>query len=269
MADNPLIVNPAVYSINTFPGNGVTTVWNLNFAGGFISRTHVKAFTTGSTGTITLVTFSWISDTQIDYSPACPTGTTLTVYRDTPKDAPVVNFVDGSIINESSLDTLADQSVFASAEMVDRFSTFAAIAVAALAKSELAITASAATIGGDFTAFARTNLSNTWSAAQNLSVGSQVGGVLIATQSYVTTSIATAVAPLATSASVTAAIVTASGDATTKANAAQAAAIAAASGDATTKANTAQSAAATDATNKDTALYALIDPDWLYTLASR
>lgn len=254
MADDPMITPSEVYSVNTFPGNGVTTVRNLNFAGGFISRDHIKAYTTGPDGTITIVTFAWISDTQIDVTPATPTGTTLTVYRDTPKGQPVVDFVDGSIINEPNLDTLAKQSVFTSAEMVDRFGRFALISLDALTQAELAVTLASATIGGDFTAFARTNLINTWSAAQSLPVGSSIAGVLIATQSYVTSSIASAIAPLATSASVTAAIGTAATDATTKANAAQAAAIATASSDATTK---------------DNALLVLIDPDWLYTLASR
>lgn len=111
MADDPMITPAEVYSVNTFPGNGVQTVFNLNMAGGFISRDHIKAYTTAADGTITVVTFEWTGANQIQLAAAVPLGTTLTVYRDTPKGAPVVDFVNGSIINEENLDTLARQAV--------------------------------------------------------------------------------------------------------------------------------------------------------------
>ncbi len=253
MATDPMLDAAGTLSINRFVGDGVTTSWNIIFAGGYMQAADVKAYVTIA-DVNTLVAITFIGPNTIGVSPAVPLGVPLVIYRDTPKTGPVVDFTDGAIVNETNLDKLAKQAVFTSAEMVDRFLVVSDTATEALVKADQAIVIAAATIGGDFTAFARTNLSNTWASAQNFLVGSQVGGVLIATQDYVTTSIATAIAPLATSASVAAAIVTAAGDATTKANAAQATAIATASSDATTKAN---------------AVLATVDPDWLYTLASR
>jgi hypothetical protein len=89
--------------------------------------------------------------------------------------------------------------------------------------------------------------STTWSNLDNLVLNVTLNS-LVATETYLRTqAIATAKSE---------AISTASTDATTKANAAQAAAISAAATDATTKANSAQSAAATDATTKANAAQA-------------
>lgn len=258
MADDPMITDPEVYSINTFPGDGIQTVWELNFAGGFISRDHIKAYTTTADGTITVASFTWTGPATIEVTPAVAVGTSLTVYRDTPKAGPVVDFSDGSIINEANLDKLAKQSVFTSAEVVDRLGKFAVQAQEALTLAQAAIDIAEATIGGDFTAFARTNVNNTWVAAQNLPTASKVNGIVIATVDYVST----AIAGLATTLSVTSAIATAKSEAIT-----------AAATDASTKAALAQSnaitAAAIDATNKANAVAAAIDVDWLYTLAQR
>lgn len=112
------------YSINRFPGNGSTTLWNLNFSGGYLRQEHVKAYRVNDlTGDIVSpLTITWPGGAnQISVSPAVPIGWTLVVYRDTPKASPEVDFVDGSIINEKNLDTLAKQSVFVSAEIADRF----------------------------------------------------------------------------------------------------------------------------------------------------
>lgn len=241
MADNPLITNEVPYSINTFEGDGTTATREFNFSGGYLRREHVKAFQTAPDGTATDVTLTFIGDNTVTVSPVTPVDYVLTIFRDTPKDLPMVDFQNGAIINETNLDTLAEQSVFVSAEMVDRFVETDAIANEALVKSDQAIAIAEATIGGDFTKFARTDLSNTWTASQNLLTGSRVNGVLIATQDYVTASVGS-LASSTTTAIATAkaeAIAAAATDATTKANAAKAEAISAAT-----------STAATDATTK-------------------
>jgi hypothetical protein len=207
MPTDPLLQAAGNLSINTFTGNGITTSWNINFSGGYLDTSSVKAYTKSPVGVVTTVALTWVGPNTVDITPAVPSGHILTIYRDTPKSGPVVDFNDGAIINETNLDKLAKQSVFVSAEVMDRFTIVSDSAELALLKSEQAITLAAATIGADFTAFGRTNLSNTWTVAQSFPVGTSISGVLIATQSYVTTSIATGLA-------------TASADATTKANAA-------------------------------------------------
>jgi hypothetical protein len=165
----------------------------------------------------------------VSITPPVPNGHTLTIYRDTPKDLPVADFLDGAIINETNLDFIAKQSVFVSAEMVDRLNLFANEAHQALINSEQAITFAQATINGDFTLFLRGNVANNWTVGQNFPVGTQIAGSAIATQSYVTS----ALGSYATSANLSAAVTTAATDATTKATAAQTAAAA----DATNKVN--------------------------------
>ena len=34
----------ATYATNRYPGNGVTTTYEISFTGGYIDRSHVKAY---------------------------------------------------------------------------------------------------------------------------------------------------------------------------------------------------------------------------------
>lgn len=135
---DPMLNPDEKFSVNKFPGNGSTVTWNLNFAGGYIRREHVKAYRQTAAGVQTEVTLVWTGPNTVTVTPAVPTGSTLFVYRDTPKGEPMTNFSNGSIINEANLDLLAMQSVFIAAEMVDRF---ADVALEAGTASELAIEA--------------------------------------------------------------------------------------------------------------------------------
>lgn len=130
------------YSINRFAGDGSTTSFELNFAGGYILREHVKATTIhDDTGVEAEVSLLWLGQNTVSVTPPVAVGYTLKVYRDTPKSGPVVDFTDGAIINEPNLDTLAKQAIFVAAEVVDSFGTTATSAEDALA---LAIEAKAA-----------------------------------------------------------------------------------------------------------------------------
>lgn len=198
---DPMLDPEVKFSVNRFPGNGSTVSWDLNFSGGFIRREHVKAYTESLDGSIVERTIIWDSDTSVRVEPAVPAGQTLVIYRDTPKGDPLVDFSDGSIINEANLDLLAKQSVFVAAEMVDRFSDVAsqsgvasaqavealAIATEALTASSAALTASGAASeiasdvaaqfeallatvqdlsGADLSLLARLNLPQTYTAPQ-------------------------------------------------------------------------------------------------------
>lgn len=110
-------------SQTSYDANGSTTVWDFSFAGGYISQLHVKASTLNkATGLVTqmpLVPANFIGPYQISLTPAIPAGTELTIYRDTPKATPIVNFADRSALTEVSLDTNARQAIFAAAEYSD------------------------------------------------------------------------------------------------------------------------------------------------------
>ena len=108
------------YSINTFPGNGSQINWEISFAGGYLSRDHIKAFVTDASGNATDAPLGWTGDFQITVIPPVPTGSTLTVYRDTPRDKPLADFSNGAVISEGNLDRNAAQAVFIAAESLDR-----------------------------------------------------------------------------------------------------------------------------------------------------
>lgn len=114
-------------SINRFSGDGVTTDWNINFTGGYLRRAHVKGIVTNADGTETLRTLTisdpadFIGPNQIRVSPAAVVGEVVVLFRDTPKDLPLVDFSDGSLISEKNLDLIVQQAVFIAAEMVDKF----------------------------------------------------------------------------------------------------------------------------------------------------
>jgi len=107
------------YSVNEYPTNGVQTEFELSFAGGYISRDYVKARYTDALGGVIYPAFEFIGDYQVSISPALASGGTIMFYRDTPSADPVVDFADGAIINEASLDINARQAVHLAAETRD------------------------------------------------------------------------------------------------------------------------------------------------------
>lgn len=143
---------PVYNSINEFPGDGVTTQYEFNFSGGYISRDHVRAYTTDALGVITEVVMDpgmFVNDNTLDLGVAAPVGGITRIYRDTPRDAPLVNFQTGARITEANLDLLARQTVLGVAEAFDAGAYAAAndllgAAGAALAAAQLAETNAAA-----------------------------------------------------------------------------------------------------------------------------
>jgi hypothetical protein len=111
-----------LYTQNHWLVDGVDTIWNFTFADGYISRDYVKAFYSDELGNRTSIPVSadmFIGPFQLEITPAVPAGYTLVVYRDTPKDAPLVNFSDGATVKESNLDLIARQAVHIAAEVMD------------------------------------------------------------------------------------------------------------------------------------------------------
>src|SRR5690606_3240758 len=116
------------FAVNNFPGDGSTTDWNIDFAGrtpGYISIDHVRAAliddVTGEETPVLLGPENFILPTRIRVTPAVPVGVTLRVWRDTPKDSPMLDYTDGALMIERNLDTSNEQNIYAIAEMVDRF----------------------------------------------------------------------------------------------------------------------------------------------------
>lgn len=113
-----------LYSRQVWLSDGTDSLWNFQFTGGYIDKTHVKAKMTSPDGLTTeLVPINYNADFigpfQLRVIPNIPAGYTFTIYRDTPKDLPLVNFQDGGRISEVSLDTNANQAVFIASETID------------------------------------------------------------------------------------------------------------------------------------------------------
>lgn len=177
---------PTTYlSIVEFPGDGVTTQHEFNFAGGYISRTHVKAFVEDSTGARTVITVTdgmFVNDTTINLGVAAPVGGYTRIYRETPRDAPLANFADGSRFSEADLDLVARQAVFAAAEAFDAgdyagvndLLAQAGVAAASAASSASSASASAAAAAADKADIdalltSKANAADVLAKAQNLS----------------------------------------------------------------------------------------------------
>lgn len=106
--------------------DGTTTVWNFSFTGGYLDPAHVKAYTELPTGVRTPIVVTpemLIGEFQLQIAPALPSSAgVLVIYRDTPKDLPLVDFVEGPL-SEIALDTNAKQAVFIAAEAQDTINT--------------------------------------------------------------------------------------------------------------------------------------------------
>lgn len=113
-----------LYATNRFPGDGVTTQYEISFVGGYLDRTHVKAYIKDASRVQTpvpLTQWNFLGPYTIRGIQPIPVGSTLVIYRDTPK-APIVDFVNGSRMTEANLDTATRQGTFVAAEGADAVS---------------------------------------------------------------------------------------------------------------------------------------------------
>lgn len=120
------MADPVYLTINEFPGTAAPapTVVDFNFAGGYISPAHVKAEifdpVTYLRTPVTVTDDHFVSAFRLSLPVTVPLGSVLRVYRDTPKDQPLVNFTNGARIAENNLDLVAEQAVFVAAEAADQ-----------------------------------------------------------------------------------------------------------------------------------------------------
>lgn len=114
-------------SQTSYNTDGVTTVWDFSFADGYLDQAHVKVqrkdVVTGVITAIPITVANFIGPYQLSLTPALAAGSELTIYRDTPKDAPIVNFADKAALTETALDTNARQAVMIGAEDADGLAT--------------------------------------------------------------------------------------------------------------------------------------------------
>ena len=103
--------------------DGATTLWDFSFAGGYLSKDHVKAYkrdTAGARTEIPLVASNFVTATRLSIT-GVPNGHRLVIYRATPTTGPLVDWQAASTITRPDLDTTAKQSIFVAAEASDLY----------------------------------------------------------------------------------------------------------------------------------------------------
>ena len=112
----------AMYATNRFPGDGSTTSYEFNFVGKYIARSHVKVYqednATKARTHVSITDGNFLNDTTLRSLPVTPVGSTLVIYRDTPKP-PLVDFVNGARFTEYNMDLVARQGLFVAMEALD------------------------------------------------------------------------------------------------------------------------------------------------------
>lgn len=101
------------YSYVRYTGNGSTT--NYVFPFSYINASHVKVRLNGVLNT----SFSFLNANTIQFTTAPASGVVIEIRRETPKDSPIVNFTDGSILLERDLDLLATFDTYIAQETAD------------------------------------------------------------------------------------------------------------------------------------------------------
>jgi hypothetical protein len=102
------------YSYVRYAGNGSTTNYVFSFP--YISSDHIQVRIDG----VLTDLFSFLNSSTIQMLSAPASGAILEIRRDTPKDNPIVNFADGSVLLERDLDLLAQFDLYLAQESADK-----------------------------------------------------------------------------------------------------------------------------------------------------
>ena len=100
------------YSYIRYTGNGTQT--DFSFAFPYFSTANISVTVNG-----TAAPFTWVNSSTVKITTAPASGAVIFIQRTTPKDITPVNFVDGSVLLEADLDTLALFSLYAAQESID------------------------------------------------------------------------------------------------------------------------------------------------------
>lgn len=116
-------VEPEYRTMQEFKGDGVTDTYEVNFTGGYLNIAHVKGeFVDKADGRRVRLDLEMVGRNTFRVRPVPTVDSEIVIYRDTPKEVPMLSFVDGAMVTAPNLDRNAKQAIFAVAEMLDRFS---------------------------------------------------------------------------------------------------------------------------------------------------
>ena len=167
------------FSYAQYAGNGSATTFSVPFP--YLLKAHVKLFygynlTSGAftSELVDGVGFTWTSGTQVQTTVAPAVGQTLTIVRQTPSNALVVQWQDGSNLVAEDLQDSSLQNLYAVQEQEDVVSlTVAESATAATSAAAAVTTANAAsTTANGIAGTANTALSNSSAAVTTANAAS-------------------------------------------------------------------------------------------------
>lgn len=98
------------YAPSQATGNGSNKLFTFSFS--YISKSHVHVYVDG----VETTSFTWATSNSIELNSAPANGSVVLIKRITPIDSPIVDFVDGSTLQETDLDLSALQNLYASQE---------------------------------------------------------------------------------------------------------------------------------------------------------
>lgn len=101
------------YSYVRYTGNGTTTDYTFPFS--YLSKDHVKV----RVNDVLVPGYTFLNASTIKFDVAPASGAIIDIRRETPKDTPIVNFADGSVLLERDLDLLATFDLYLAQESSD------------------------------------------------------------------------------------------------------------------------------------------------------
>jgi hypothetical protein len=100
-----------------YPSDGSTRTYSVPFP--YILKTHVVVYIDG-TPLATPADYVWSGDSAIELNAAAQDGAIVTIQRETPSDARLVQFVNGANLTEADLNLAANQEFYLLQEQVDQ-----------------------------------------------------------------------------------------------------------------------------------------------------
>jgi hypothetical protein len=101
------------YSYVRYTGNGTTT--NYTFPFNYLSTDHIKV----RVNDVLVPGYTFLNSSTVKFDVAPIIGAVIEIRRETPKDVPIVNFTDGSVLLERDLDLLATFDLYLAQESAD------------------------------------------------------------------------------------------------------------------------------------------------------
>ena len=107
-------------TIRTYVGDGVTTIYSIDFALGYINRDYVYVHLTTNAHT-DQVAYAWLNDSQIELTLPIEDTIEFTIRRVIPRNALVNDYVNGAILREEDLDNSFLQTLMIQEEIADGY----------------------------------------------------------------------------------------------------------------------------------------------------